>query len=117
MCTAPRRRLTAVGQSLAGSYDIYGCVARAVVSTVTCAPTPVAAPSRFGPSPSTRRPTRFSIIAVVVAAMYHDDVRCPGVDFEPAACLAVPQWGRQVEGNGGRGFFFLRARLLPGYYV
>ena len=44
MCTAPRRRLTAVGQSLACSYDIHGCVARAVVSAVARAPTPVAPP-------------------------------------------------------------------------
>ena len=65
MCTAPRQRLTAVGQSLACSYDINGCVARAVVSAVARAPTPVAAPSRFGPSPSTRtKPPRFPIVAV-----------------------------------------------------
>ena len=65
MCSAPPRRLTAVGQSLACSYDINGCDARAVVSAIARAPTPVAAPSRFGPSPSTRstRPW-FSIIAV-----------------------------------------------------
>ena len=44
MCTAPRRRLTAVGQSLACSYDINGCVARAVVSAIARAPTPVAPP-------------------------------------------------------------------------
>ena len=61
MCTAPRRRLTAVGQSLACSYDIHGCVARVVVSAIARAPTPVTAPSRFGPSPSTRstRPAVF----------------------------------------------------------
>ena len=44
MCTAPRRRLTAVGQSLACSYDIHGCVARVVVSVIARAPTPVAPP-------------------------------------------------------------------------
>ena len=38
MCYAPRRRLTAVGQSLACSYDINGCVARAVVSAIARAP-------------------------------------------------------------------------------
>ena len=45
MCTAPRRRLTAVGQSLASSYDIHGCVARAVAPAIARAPTPpLAAP-------------------------------------------------------------------------
>ena len=34
MCTAPRQRLTAVGQSLACSYDIHGCVARAVAPAI-----------------------------------------------------------------------------------
>ena len=43
MCSAPRRRLTAVAQLLAGSYDIYGCVARAVVSAIARAPTPLVA--------------------------------------------------------------------------
>ena len=40
MCTAPRRRLTAVGQSLACSYDIHGCVARAVAPAIARALTP-----------------------------------------------------------------------------
>ena len=40
MCTAPRRRLTAVGQSLASSYDIHGCVARAVAPAIARAPMP-----------------------------------------------------------------------------
>ena len=44
MCSAPQPRLTAVGQSLACSYDIHGCVARVVVSVIARAPTPVAPP-------------------------------------------------------------------------
>ena len=44
MCTAPQRRLTAVGQSLACSGDINGYVARAVVSAIARAPTPPVAP-------------------------------------------------------------------------
>ena len=65
MCTAPRRRLTAVGQSLACSYDINGCVARAVAPAIARVPTPVAPPSRFGLTPSTRSTrARFSNTAV-----------------------------------------------------
>ena len=100
---------------MACSYDINGCDARAVVSAIARAPTSVAAPSRFGPSLSTRTTwPRFSIIAVVVAAMLHDDARCPGRGFraQPRA-FALPQWGCRAEGSWPswqRGFFFLRAR-------
>ena len=88
---APARRLTAGGQALACSYDIYGCVARAGVSAVTRAPTTPGKPPEPAAEPemyleeSDLYSTKWSIVATP-----REDSWMQGGPQEQARALSWP---------------------------